>query len=776
MPIGASRSTQPMITSIASTIAWNSSVSVRGAGQLGDGEGEGQAEHRQRQELRRLAAAEMTFDWHDRLEEIAQRRHLPTGWALGRAMRKACDHFGGQRPEIEQQRHDQRGHQGRVHRMTTNMITERNAIRPARAALAAAPTPVTSRPMISGTITICSPCSQARPIGWVTPWPRPPVAGIERRRRDPGQQPGDQRQQDPCSLRHAFPRPLRRSQRADLAAKRPVTPDDPVRVASVSKLVVAIGVLRLVEQGRLDLDADVSVLLGRRLRNPAFPDTPITLRLLLSHRSSLTDTVDYVLPLDADMAGVLADPRAWDAEHAPGAFFRYTNFNFPVIAAVLERATGERFDRLMDRLVLKPLALDACYNWASCAPATAARAAVIYRARQPTKDDNQGIAPACAVTPATDGSCDLGKWHAGANGAIFSPQGGLRISARGLARIGRLLLNNGQARRRPPAHPQIGRLARNPALDLRRRQRRHQQRLLLQLRPGDDLPPHCPPRLPRRSVRRFAPAPRPWRRSLWPALGPVARSQGRHRNRLFRHRRARHDRHSLGLHSRRGNAGEGHAMNLRHIEIFHAVYVNGSVSGAARALNVSQPSVSKMLRHAESLLGFQLFQRTNGRLVPTEDAHTLFTEVRRSRTASMRCARRARICAAGRGACCGCRRCPASRCRRCRPRWRGSCKTHDNVKFDLQTVHHDDLLRKLFERETDIAIAYEVPPAAPIDHKPLGEGELVVFYREQDMPDAPARCDMTCLKGHRFISLATSGPMGQLFTQELQRQGSCSTT
>ncbi|HZG47457.1 MAG TPA: LysR family transcriptional regulator, partial [Allosphingosinicella sp.] len=68
-------------------------------------------------------------------------------------------------------------------------------------------------------------------------------------------------------------------------------------------------------------------------------------------------------------------------------------------------------------------------------------------------------------------------------------------------------------------------------------------------------------------------------------------------------------------------------MNLRHIEIFHAVYVNGSVSAAARALNVSQPSVSKMLRHAESLLGFQLFQRTNGGLVPTADAHTLFADV-----------------------------------------------------------------------------------------------------------------------------------------------------
>src|SRR4028119_559790 len=68
-------------------------------------------------------------------------------------------------------------------------------------------------------------------------------------------------------------------------------------------------------------------------------------------------------------------------------------------------------------------------------------------------------------------------------------------------------------------------------------------------------------------------------------------------------------------------------MKLRHIEIFHAVYVNGSVSAAARVLNISQPSVSKTLRHAESLLGFPLFHRTKGRLIPTEDAHSLFSEV-----------------------------------------------------------------------------------------------------------------------------------------------------
>ena len=230
---------------------------------------------------------------------------------------------------------------------------------------------------------------------------------------------------------------------ADLASGRTMTVDDPARVASVSKLVVAIGVMRLAEQGKLDLDADVSRVLGRKLRNPAFPDTPITLRLLLSHRSSLTDTIDYVLPLDADMLAVLDDPAAWDAEHAPGTWFHYTNFNFPVIASVMEKATGERFDRLMERLVLQPLGIEGCYNWASCSPERAARAVVQYRERQPTKDEPATI-QACPVTPARDGSCDLSMLALGANGAAFSPQGGLRISVRDLARIGQLLLGKGK--------------------------------------------------------------------------------------------------------------------------------------------------------------------------------------------------------------------------------------------------------------------------------------------------------------------------------------------
>ena len=119
-------------------------------------------------------------------------------------------------------------------------------------------------------------------------------------------------------------------------AGRPVTIDDPARVASISKLVVAIAVMRLVEQGKLDLDRDISDYLGWKVRNPAFPDAPITLRALLSHQSGLRDAVDYIVPLDGSLEAVLVDPKAWDAGHAPGTYFSYANINCP--AARMETA------------------------------------------------------------------------------------------------------------------------------------------------------------------------------------------------------------------------------------------------------------------------------------------------------------------------------------------------------------------------------------------------------------------------------------------------------
>jgi len=145
---------------------------------------------------------------------------------------------------------------------------------------------------------------------------------------------------------------------ADPATGRAASVDDPVRVASVSKLVTAIGVMRLVEDGRLSLDAEVAPMLGL-----AMPQR-VTLRMLLSHTSGLRDHEDrYAIPLGETLAEVLADPRSWDPNHSAGSgYFTYSNLNFVVVGSLVERVTGERFDRFMHRSVLGPLKLGACFN------------------------------------------------------------------------------------------------------------------------------------------------------------------------------------------------------------------------------------------------------------------------------------------------------------------------------------------------------------------------------------------------------------------------------
>lgn len=70
-------------------------------------------------------------------------------------------------------------------------------------------------------------------------------------------------------------------------------------------------------------------------------------------------------------------------------------------------------------------------------------------------------------------------------------------------------------------------------------------------------------------------------------------------------------------------------MRLRHIEVFNAVMLTGSVSAAARLINVTQPAVSRTLQHAEIQLGFPLFQRVRGRLTPTAEAQTLYPHIER---------------------------------------------------------------------------------------------------------------------------------------------------
>jgi CubicO group peptidase (beta-lactamase class C family) len=239
---------------------------------------------------------------------------------------------------------------------------------------------------------------------------------------------------------------------ADVTAARALTPDSVVRVASISKLVAAIAVWRLIEQGKIDPDADVSAVLGRPLRHPAHPETPVTLRQLLSHTSGIVDGPGYAFPLEDRLQDRLT-AQHW-GPGAPGGRFAYANLNYGIIASVMEKATGERFDRLMTRLVLAPLKIDAGYNWQGASDDAVTRAAVLYRKGRdetawdsagpwvPQVDDLHGRRAACPVN--SRAGCDLAAYRAGDNGTVFSPQGGLRISLIDLARIGQLLLRGGE--------------------------------------------------------------------------------------------------------------------------------------------------------------------------------------------------------------------------------------------------------------------------------------------------------------------------------------------
>ena len=140
----------------------------------------------------------------------------------------------------------------------------------------------------------------------------------------------------------------------------------------------------------------------------------------------------------------MAEPSSWDLKHGPGEnYFTYSNLNFPIVASIVELATGERFDLWMRREVLEPMKLDACFNWPTCSDSTVVRAVVLMQDGEAVRDDLNGKRPDCPVFVKEGERCDLSRWRLGENGALFSPQGGLRVSARGLGRIGRMMLNGG---------------------------------------------------------------------------------------------------------------------------------------------------------------------------------------------------------------------------------------------------------------------------------------------------------------------------------------------
>ena len=233
--------------------------------------------------------------------------------------------------------------------------------------------------------------------------------------------------------------------------------EDPFRVASVSKMVATAAFMRLVADGKVGLDDDVSEALGFRLRHPAAPDVAITFRRLLSHTSSLRNGPSYPVPAGAALkaaftpGGAYFDDGAWFAPpgKARAGYFSYADVNFCLVAQAMERLTGERFDRHIARVLFRPLGLDCGYNWGGVSQAARERAAPGYRwidgAWTAQVDGSVPAAPAVtAPQPAGRPPVPETDWRLGENGFLCGPQGGLRLSLADMDRLARFFRDGGE--------------------------------------------------------------------------------------------------------------------------------------------------------------------------------------------------------------------------------------------------------------------------------------------------------------------------------------------
>ncbi|GGI83665.1 LysR family transcriptional regulator [Polymorphobacter multimanifer] len=212
-------------------------------------------------------------------------------------------------------------------------------------------------------------------------------------------------------------------------------------------------------------------------------------------------------------------------------------------------------------------------------------------------------------------------------------------------------------------------------------------------------------------------------------------------------------------------------MNLRQIEVFHAVYMAGSISGASRRLNVSQPSVSKVIKHAEAGLGFKLFTLAKGRLSPTEEAHLLFRDV-----ADLH----ARIDVFNQGAR-NLRTAVAGHMRigvlpslalAFTPKVVARFRTlHPGVSFEISAIQHDSFLHVLESRECDFVIGHQLIFSADVEAVALGQGRVGALFQpgalQETMRDNGPAVSVDALCGKEIVGLADGVAIGAITPAEI---------
>ncbi|MGC7098448.1 serine hydrolase domain-containing protein [Amycolatopsis lurida] len=153
-----------------------------------------------------------------------------------------------------------------------------------------------------------------------------------------------------------------------LGQNRPFGPDDQIRAGSLTKPFTAAMVLQLVAEGRVDLDASVETYLPGVVRGNGYDGNRISVRQLLNHTSGVADYLwlgGGLNPIEQLRPHTLAEVAGWGLAQPPlfepGAGYQYSNTNFILAGMIIEKVTGNTYDRELADRITTPLGLTKTY-------------------------------------------------------------------------------------------------------------------------------------------------------------------------------------------------------------------------------------------------------------------------------------------------------------------------------------------------------------------------------------------------------------------------------
>ncbi len=210
----------------------------------------------------------------------------------------------------------------------------------------------------------------------------------------------------------------------DTTLRKPIPDDGIFWLASVSKSFVSTAIMQLMEKNSLELDDDINKYLKFKVRNPNFPETPITVRMLLCHRSSINDK-HYGWNLDMMQSEDGKEYVESFNDYKPGAKFAYCNLNYSLLGAVIENVTKMRFDKYINENICKPLGMNASYDLTSIDSTQLVRSLRFDKKKKRFVKDK-------TVYNYEYIRNKLQDYQLGFSTASFSPSGGMKMSIKDL--------------------------------------------------------------------------------------------------------------------------------------------------------------------------------------------------------------------------------------------------------------------------------------------------------------------------------------------------------